>query len=68
MMNGRSCGVASPGGMITDENGNQRTQIPEMKRIRRVEGEHAEVMINPTVAKRLGLKPGDDLSRVLRNC
>ena len=67
MMNGKEVvQVASPGGMITDENGNQRElrylNIEEDKNGKRIV--HAEVMINPTVAKRLGLKPGDDLSQV----
>ena len=67
MMNGKEVvQVASPGGMITDENGNQRElrylNIEEDKKGKKVV--HAEVMINPTVAKRLGLKPGDDLSQV----
>ena len=58
--------VASLGGMITDENGNERElrylSVTEDKHGTRIV--HAEVMINADIAKRFGLKPGDDLSQV----
>ena len=58
--------VASLGGMIADENGNKRElrylSVTEDKHGTRIV--HAEVMINADIAKRFGLKPGDDLSQV----
>jgi len=67
MMNGKEVvQVASMGGMIEDENGNAR----ELRYLSVETDEHgdrivhAEVMINPSIAKKFGLKPGDNLDQV----
>ena len=67
MMNGKEVvQVASVGGMIENENGEARElrylSVETDKSGKRIV--HAEVMVNPSIAKKFGLKPGDDLSQV----
>ena len=58
--------VASIGGTITDINGVSRElkflSVETDKHGKKIG--HAEVMVNAEIAKRFGLKPGDDLSKI----